>query len=232
MPPKNRRLYPRLADCDYLHLVTLREAIRPFAEQFQGELIDYGAGSKPYRELFCKARSYRGADLTVNDPEDIQLTHDGMIPCDDASFDALLSFQVLEHVPSPSAFLLESLRVIRPGGVLFLTTHGTWPYHPGPDNDDFYRWTNAGLYKELRNLGFVNISVTPVCGGMLCLLQQFLVLRDPARMVRKGLKKVFFNIINLVVNLVGISLNSAIPDRCQRGDIVPICYLVRANRPF
>jgi SAM-dependent methyltransferase len=227
----NRRLSPRLIDCDYLHLVTLRKAICLYAEQFQGQLIDYGAGSKPYRELFVKAHSYQGADFAIDGPGDILLSRDGMIPCDDACFDALLSFQVIEHVPNPSQFLSESFRVIRPGGSLLLTTHGTWPYHPGPDNDDFYRWTAAGLCKDMQNQGFVNVLIDSVCGGVLCLLQQMLVLKDPARKHRRGIAKTIHCTFNLAVNLIGMCLYSLFPDLCQRGDILPICYLVRAKRP-
>lgn len=46
------------------------------------------------------------------------------IPCDDASFDALVAGEFIEHLPNTETmpFLQEAFRVLRIGGVLLLTT--------------------------------------------------------------------------------------------------------------
>lgn len=44
------------------------------------------------------------------------------IPYDDASFDLIVSMDVIEHVQEPEAWLRELARVLRPEGMLFLTT--------------------------------------------------------------------------------------------------------------
>ncbi|MDX2053357.1 MAG: class I SAM-dependent methyltransferase [Polyangiaceae bacterium] len=47
---------------------------------------------------------------------------DGRLPYQDDSFDVVVSMDVVEHVPEPLPWLAETLRVLKPGGVLFLTT--------------------------------------------------------------------------------------------------------------
>jgi SAM-dependent methyltransferase len=44
------------------------------------------------------------------------------LPYADARFDAVISMDVVEHLRDPRPWLREALRVLKPGGVLFLTT--------------------------------------------------------------------------------------------------------------
>jgi len=62
------------------------------------------------------------------------------------------------------AVLSELHRVLRRGGVAFVSTHGTIRYHATPDRrpDDFWRWTHAGL--QLQVAGAANweeVAVRP-----------------------------------------------------------------------
>ena len=43
------------------------------------------------------------------------------IPAPDASFDAILCSEVLEHIPEPTHALDEFMRLLRPGGTLILS---------------------------------------------------------------------------------------------------------------
>lgn len=50
------------------------------------------------------------------------------IPCDNQSFDLVVSCETVEHLPDPAAAVSELARVLTPGGQLFLTT----PNYLGP----------------------------------------------------------------------------------------------------
>jgi SAM-dependent methyltransferase len=50
---------------------------------------------------------------------------DGRLPFDDASFDAVVSIEVVEHVENQFAFLRELARIARPGGLVVVTTPNT-----------------------------------------------------------------------------------------------------------
>lgn len=51
-----------------------------------------------------------------------QLSHPYLLPYEDESFDSVIGTAVLEHVPNDSESLKELYRILKPGGVLVITT--------------------------------------------------------------------------------------------------------------
>jgi SAM-dependent methyltransferase len=141
-------------------LAYIIEALPACLEELAAELevgpdarvLDYGCADAPYRRFFPATVVYVGADLPGNPVATVEIEPDGTVPVADASFDAVLSTQVLEHVEDPALYLRECHRVLRPGGRMLLSTHGLMVYHPDPV--DYWRWTCAGLQRAVSEAGF------------------------------------------------------------------------------
>lgn len=137
----------------------------------QARVLDFGCADRPYRSLLPEGAHYVGADLPGNSDADIAILPDGRLATGDNEFDAVLSTQVLEHVTDPALYLAECLRVLRPGGRLLLSTHGIMVYHPDPV--DYWRWTGAGLTRQVERAGLAVRSLTGFMGLAATGLQLF-----------------------------------------------------------
>jgi SAM-dependent methyltransferase len=161
-----RRLNPRLIDGDWLVMRGMAREIRALATELGSQgavVIDFGCGSMPYRPLFEAAGCrYLGADFDGS-PQ-IAIDAAGRMDAADASADLVVSFQVLEHVRDLATYFAEARRVLKPGGRMVLSTHGTWLYHPHPE--DHRRWTRQGLVAEIEAHGFAVEACAPVLGPL------------------------------------------------------------------
>lgn len=159
-----QRLHPQPGDQFYLHLADLRQALEQHRSDAPLHILDYGCGGSPYRTLFPNAVRYVRADLAGTPEIDHAFRSDSRLPeIASTSFDLILSTQVLEHVADPAAYLAEALRLLRPGGKLLLSTHGTFPDHGCPH--DYWRWTADGLALSLKQAGFSEVTVTRLTCG-------------------------------------------------------------------
>jgi SAM-dependent methyltransferase len=118
----------------------------------QGALIlDAGCGSQRYR-AFCQHLQYRAQDFGQykNDDKQIigrqdaggesgyaygKLDYIGdvwRIEEKDATFDAILCTEVIEHIPFPNETVAEFARLLKPGGTLILTAPSNCLRHMDP----------------------------------------------------------------------------------------------------
>ena len=81
-------------------------------------------------------------------------------------FDLAVSQETVEHVDDPFLAVREIVRVVRPGGKIYLQVPFVIGYHPGPQ--DYWRFTRQGVAVLLRQAGIpaaqIAIAVGPGSG--------------------------------------------------------------------
>jgi SAM-dependent methyltransferase len=173
----NDRLYPSIFHPRYIVLSRLRNiTVKKVKELTSSKnhliLVDFGCGDMPYRTVIePHVGKYLGVDLEMNPKAEHHIGFDSKTTLPDHYADIVLSNQVLEHVDTYQGYLQETLRLLKPGGVTILTTHGYWFYHPTPN--DYWRWTSAGLRKIIEAEGFEIQSFTGILGLTASGLQLF-----------------------------------------------------------
>jgi SAM-dependent methyltransferase len=149
---RNRRLATALF---YLtdHIYLRNGPRRRFVGSFAGRarLLNLGAGFRPSPPGFLAMdyEAFGGIDL-VGDM--------GALPLKSGSLDGVLCETVLEHVPDGRAAFAELLRVLKPGGRVFLTLPFLWPYHASPH--DYRRWTSSGVPRSLSGFEIVELGMS------------------------------------------------------------------------
>jgi SAM-dependent methyltransferase len=159
------RLTPKPGDLLYLHLSDLLLALKSSASDASIKVLDFGAGGSPYRSLFPNA-DYHRADIPSVEALDYVVDEDGRISAHTGEYDLVLSTQVAEHVPSPTAYFRECHRVLNAGGVLILSTHGIFEEHGCPH--DYHRWTLNGLKHDVASAGFDVVKAAKLTSGARC----------------------------------------------------------------
>jgi SAM-dependent methyltransferase len=129
-------------------------------------VLDAGAGEGRFKSNFSHTR-YMGVDLAVGDIQwdysDLDTISDlEKLPFTDLTFDAAVCTQVLEHVREPQQVINEIARVLKPGGLFFLSAPQSWHQHQKPH--DYYRYTSYGMRYIIEKSGLQVESIQPLGG--------------------------------------------------------------------
>ena len=129
-------------------------------------LLDAGAGECWYKGKFSHTR-YVSVDFALGkgdwDYGNLDVVADLLrLPFDSNTFDAVLCTQVLEHINRPRDFIKELQRVLRIGGVLYLSAPQGFKEHQAPH--DYFRYTSFGLKYLFKEAG-LDVAYTEPMGG-------------------------------------------------------------------
>lgn len=160
---------------EYLDIYTVRTAIfqsiKDNVSKFKGTTLDVGCGIMPYREFLLdntKIEKYLGLDFAnTTHPDYLMVTPDliwdgKIIPLLNETVDTVIATELLEHCEKPEEVLHEIFRVLKPGGVLFLTVPFLWNLHLVPY--DAYRYTSFTLKRILDQAGFEKVDIKALGG--------------------------------------------------------------------
>jgi len=149
------------------HMAAYQAAV-PF---MQGSVLEVGCGEGYGMKLLAKhCQQYLGVDkfpvpgLQVPpNARTLQMTVPPLGGINSDQFDAVVSFQVIEHIEDDRTFLAELYRVLKPGGVMILTTPNRLmsltrnPWH--------VREYEPAAMKDLLESAFDRVDLQGVCGS-------------------------------------------------------------------
>ncbi len=129
-----------------------------------GNVLDMGGGQKAkYLPLLPPGLTVSSANI---DPGIVptHIVQPGQpLPFADASFDAVICLNTLEHIYDSAAVVAELHRVVRPGGAVHVTVPFMFRIHGHPD--DYLRATPSWWQETFRRAGFARMELTPLVWG-------------------------------------------------------------------
>jgi SAM-dependent methyltransferase len=179
LPLTGERTIPGLAEENYWfrrHEVVYRRLLERCRDR---DVLEAGAGEGYGADLIADvARGVVGLDYDDSAVAHIRkryprvdMRHGNLaeLPLPDGSVDVVVNFQVIEHLWDQGQFVAECARVLRPGGVLLMSTPNRITFSPGldtPVNPFHTRELNAAELTELlETAGFTLESTLGVFHG-------------------------------------------------------------------
>lgn len=102
-------------------------------------------------------------NLDIGLYENVDVVADGKnLPFKNNSFDVVVLESVLEHVDEAEKVISESYRVLKKGGVIYISIPFVFIFHGSPN--DFNRYTLEGAKKRLEHAGFHVIESGIIAG--------------------------------------------------------------------
>jgi ubiquinone/menaquinone biosynthesis C-methylase UbiE len=115
----------------------LEQFLAPYATD--KKILDVGSGGSSYGRYFPNRLSIDIDPRRM--PDIVGDAHN--LPFQNESYDFVLCTEVIEHVKNPRQVVGEIARVLKPGGMVVLSTRFLFPIHDAPH--DYWRFTEYGM---------------------------------------------------------------------------------------
>jgi SAM-dependent methyltransferase len=182
---------------------------------FGGDVVGIDPLADDLRKLFPWQRESNVPTMTAEGEH---------LPFDDASFDIVLSDNVIDHAEDPQRIVDEMARVLKPGGVLYFTVHVHHPFYHLASRI-YGAWRKLGLPGEVTPFADHTVHLSPdAAKGLFARLPLRIVTqtidvaetkRDARTLVPRHmgdrLKRLFYK--NATIEVVAIREYGAIPKR-------------------
>ncbi len=212
----------------YFSRKCLYHGIKKYSIQLEGRVLDFGCGSKPYKNLFVNSTEYIGIDFqnTGHDhhKENIDLFYDGKhLPFSDNSFDSVVCTEVFEHIADVEEVTKELKRVLKTNGKMLLTVPFVFSEHEMPY--DYRRYTVNGITNFLEKENFIVLSSERLGNFIETIFQLWILYLHKLFSKKNKYVNIFVNLFILSpFIIIGVILNFLLPNKTSLYlDTVVLC---------
>ncbi|MBN1250937.1 MAG: class I SAM-dependent methyltransferase [Bacteroidales bacterium] len=194
---------------------SLYKSIKKNASRLNGKMLDFGCGSKPYKNLFINIAEYIGLDVEneghSHKNEDVDIFYNGKnIPFENEYFDSLFSSEVLEHIFDIDESLNEIYRVLKKDALALFTVPFAWNEHEIPN--DFGRYTSFGIKHIFEKHNFEIIEYNKTSHFAAVIAQYWILYIFELLAPKNKYLKIVFNILIISpFTILGIILSFILP---------------------
>lgn len=190
-------------------------------------VLDIGCGEQPMRGLIEKyGGAYIGLDISQNQQGSVAVIASiNKAPFHNSSFDLILCTEVLEHVSDTYSTFSELSRLLRPGGIIILTSPFAFSLHEEPY--DYIRVTPYQVTECAKNSN-LEIVELKISGNELEVMATVWDIMWSSigknKLWGKILKVIMRLPVNLIVLLLSLLLNSVLPKKYY---LHTLCILIK-----
>ena len=157
---------------DWLRPIRCRER-NSITKNAYGNCLEYGSGREPYRNVLRnRVEHYVSCDWS-EESKSVKTSTGREMKALSGQFDSIVCTDVIQHISNPSACLDELYDLLKPGGVLCLSSVF---FFPVCDLKDYWRFSKEGMVELCQRSGFHIQNVDQRAGALcttLLVLQHF-----------------------------------------------------------